>query len=115
VGAAGAALALVAAEPERRARLLYQAARLRAGVAALGLETGGDAQIVQLLVGDNARTVALAEALLARGVLAGAIRPPTVPAGTARLRLTPMATHDAGQIERALDAIAGATRAVGMR
>jgi 8-amino-7-oxononanoate synthase len=115
VAAAGAALDVLGAEPERRARVLAHAARLRAGLATLGLTAPGDTHIVPLVVGDNARAVALAEALLARGVLAAAIRPPTVPPGTARLRLTPMATHTPGDIERALAAIADAAQATGWR
>jgi 8-amino-7-oxononanoate synthase len=51
--------------------------------------------------------------LLERGVLAQAIRPPTVPPGTARLRVTPMATHTDAQIDRALDAFAAAARMAG--
>jgi 8-amino-7-oxononanoate synthase len=115
VAAAGAALDVVAAEPKRRAALRENAAVLRTGLAALGLEVGGDTHIVPVLVGDNRRAVAFAEALLARGVLAQAIRPPTVPPGTARLRVTPMATHTEPQLERALDAFAAAARDVGLR
>lgn len=114
VAAAGAALAVVAGEPERRAALIRNAERLRAGLRALGYATGGDTHIVPVLIGDNRAALALAEALLARGVLVQAIRPPTVPAGTARLRVTPMATHDADQIERALAAFADAGRATGL-
>ena len=66
------------------------------------------------MVGDNRRALALAEALFARGVLALAIRPPTVPPGTARLRVTPMATHSATQLERALDAFGAAARESGV-
>jgi len=109
--AAGAALDVVAAEPERRTALAANAARLRDGLRSLGLDAGGDTHIVPVVVGDNRRALALMDALLARGVLAQAIRPPTVPPGTARLRLTPMATHTAAQIDRALDAFASAARA----
>jgi 8-amino-7-oxononanoate synthase len=115
VGAAGAALEVVAEEPERRAHLAANAAFLRDGLRALRLEAGGDTHIVPLLVGDNRHAVALAEALLARGVLAHAIRPPTVPRGTARLRLTPIATHARDDLVRALDAVADAARATGLR
>jgi 8-amino-7-oxononanoate synthase len=114
VAAAGAALDLVEAEPARRDALGENAARLRDGLTALGFAAGGDTHIIPVLVGDNQKAVALAEALLARGVLAQAIRPPTVPVGTARLRVTPIATHSAAQLERALDVFANAARDVGM-
>src|SRR5262249_35204668 len=114
VAAAGAALRVVESEPERRATLRRHADRLRRGLAALGLRTGGDTHIVPVLIGDNARAMGFAEALLEHGVLAQAIRPPTVPPGTARPRGTPMATHTDAQIDRALDAFAAAVRMVGV-
>jgi glycine C-acetyltransferase len=114
VAAAGAALDVVTGEPERRAALARNAARLRDGLHALGLHTSGDTHIVPVLIGDNARTVAFSEALLARGVLVHPIRPPTVPVGTARLRVTPMATHTDAHIDRALDAFAAAARDTGV-
>jgi 8-amino-7-oxononanoate synthase len=113
VGAAGAAIALVAREPERRASLARNAARLRAGLTGLGLHVPGDTHILPVMIGDNAGALALAAALAERGVLAHAIRPPTVPTGTARLRVTPMATHTDAQIDRATGAFADALRAVG--
>ena len=114
VAAAGAALDVVAAEPDRRHALARNAAQLREGLRAHGLDARGDTHIVPLMVGDNRRALALAEALFARGVLALAIRPPTVPPGTARLRVTPMATHSAAQLERALDAFGAAARESGV-
>ncbi|TMA68811.1 MAG: 8-amino-7-oxononanoate synthase [Deltaproteobacteria bacterium] len=113
VAAAAAALDVVAAEPERREALARNAARLRDGLRALGFEAGGDTHIIPVLVGDNRATLRLGEALRARGLLAQAIRPPTVPEGTARLRVTPMATHTRAQLERALAAFAEAGRATG--
>jgi 8-amino-7-oxononanoate synthase len=113
VAAAGAALDVVGAEPERRKALARNAAHLRAGLTALGFRVPGDTHILPVLVGDNRRTVAFADALLADGVLVQAIRPPTVPAGTARLRVTPMAIHTRTQLDRALDAFAAAARATG--
>jgi 8-amino-7-oxononanoate synthase len=112
--AAGAALAVISAEPERRRALAANAERLRDGLRALGLTVAGDTHIVPVILGDNRRALALADALLARGVLVQAIRPPTVPPGTARLRVTPMATHTAAQIDRALEAFADAARSVEM-
>jgi len=114
VAAAGAALDVVAAEPERRAAVLANAVRLRAGLRACGLAVDGDTHVIPVLVGDNARAVAFADALRARGVLAQAIRPPTVPDGTARLRVTPMATHTAAHLDRVLDAFAAAARETGV-
>ena len=58
-----------------------------------------------VLVGDNARAMGFAEALLEHGVLAQAIRPPTVPPGTARLRLTFTAQHPDEEIERLADIV----------
>jgi 8-amino-7-oxononanoate synthase len=113
VAAAGAALRLVAAEPERRTRLLRTAARLRGGLTAAGLRAEGDTHIIPVMLGDNGLAMRFADALLERGVLAHAIRPPTVPRGTARLRVTPMATHTEAQIDRTLDAFAAVARATG--
>jgi 7-keto-8-aminopelargonate synthetase-like enzyme len=66
--------------------------------------------IVPLVVGGAAAALHVAESALAGGVLAPAIRPPTVPEGTARLRVTPIATHDEEQIERAASVLARAAR-----
>lgn len=112
--AARAAVALLAAEPERRERVRSHAARLRERLTALGYRLGaGRAPILPVLVGDAGTAVRLADALLARGVLAPAIRPPTVPEGTARLRVTPTAAHTADDLDEALDAFAAAGRAAG--
>ncbi|MFN8543808.1 MAG: 8-amino-7-oxononanoate synthase [Candidatus Binatia bacterium] len=111
---AAAALEIVEAEPDRRAALQRNAEHLRRGLTALGFAVGGDTHILPVMVGDNASAVALAEALLARDVLVQAIRPPTVPPGTARLRVTPMATHTPEQLDRVLAAFADAGRATGL-
>jgi 7-keto-8-aminopelargonate synthetase-like enzyme len=114
VGATDAALDVIAAEPERRRRLAENASYLRRGLQALGLDVAGDTHVVPVLVGDNARTVALGQALRRHGVLVHPIRPPTVPPGTARLRVTPIATHTRAHLDRALDAFAKAVREVGL-
>jgi 8-amino-7-oxononanoate synthase len=110
-----AALEVVEQEPERRERLWQNAAMLKQGLAELGYRLGASrSPILPVMIGDARRTMALAEALLRRGVFAQGIRPPTVPEGTARLRVTPMATHTQEQLSLALEAFAAAGRAVGV-
>jgi 8-amino-7-oxononanoate synthase len=109
VAAACAALDLVEAEPARRTRLLAHAARLRAALSAIGFDVAGDTHILPVMVGDNDAAVALGNALLAEGVLVQPIRPPTVRSGTARLRVTPMATHTRAQIDHVAAAFARVT------
>ena len=112
--AARAAIAVLGAEPERRDRLWAHATRLREGLTAMGYALGASrSPILPVLVGDAGTAVRLSEALLARGVLVAAIRPPTVPDGTARLRVTPMATHTADDVAAAIDAFAAAGRETG--
>jgi len=93
-----------------RARLRGHAELFRAGVRAAGFDTGASTtQIVPALAGGSERAVAIAATLEERGVLAVAIRPPTVPAGTARLRFSLMATHTDEQLNQALAALADAS------
>lgn len=105
--AAIAALQRVREADEARATLLGHAERLRVALARLGFDVQpGDTQIVPVLIGGNDRTMQLSAELLHRGVFVQGIRPPTVAEGTARLRLTPMATHRSAHIERAIEAFA---------
>jgi 8-amino-7-oxononanoate synthase len=84
-----ASLAIVASEPERRHRVLALAAHLRAGLADAGIAAiAGASQIVPIVVGENNRAVAIAGALQRAGFDVRAIRPPSVPQGTARLRVS---------------------------
>jgi 8-amino-7-oxononanoate synthase len=108
VAAAAAALTIVEHEPQRRAAVWRNAERLRRGLGALGYDVPGDpdSHILPVMVGEAAATMALADELLARGVFAHGIRPPTVPPGTARLRATVMATHSEADVDEALDAFA---------
>lgn len=61
-------------------------------------------QILPLIIGDAGACMKLSEELLSRGIFAQGIRPPTVPQGTSRLRITVMATHTDEHIRRALEA-----------
>ena len=115
VAAAGAALELLEAEPERVERLQANAAALRAGLAAEGLAAGDHpTQIVPIVVGEAEPTMELCERLLERGVFAQGIRPPTVPEGSSRLRFTVMSTHDAEQLREAARATGAAARELGL-
>ena len=113
VAAAAAALTIVEREPERRAALQRNAARLRQGLRGLGYDVRGDgtSAIVPVVIGDADATMALSAALLDRGVFAHGIRPPTVPVGTARIRASVMATHSDADIDEALAAFAAQTAA----
>jgi 8-amino-7-oxononanoate synthase len=95
-------------EPWRRDRLRDHARRLRDGLAALGVVTPGaaDGHIVPVPIGDAAATVAAGEALVTSGFAVGAIRPPTVPPGGSRLRLSVSAAHSNEQIDALLAALA---------
>ena len=107
VQAARAALRLIDAEPWRRWSLQCRAARLRERLAASGISTEPSrTHIVPVVIGENAGTMAVCERLLARGFYAQGIRHPSVPAGTARLRITPMATHSPEEIDALASAVA---------
>jgi 8-amino-7-oxononanoate synthase len=109
VAGALAAIDILVQEPRRIERVRENARRLRAALTAQGLDVpDGESAIVPLVVGDADAAMALCEAVLRRGVFAQAIRPPTVPAGTSRLRLAAMATHTAAELEWAAGQIAGA-------
>jgi 8-amino-7-oxononanoate synthase len=103
-----ASLDLVAAADDRRRELRAQSERFRSRLSGLGFDTGASTtQIIPALVGPSERALELARALEERGVLAVAIRPPTVPAGQARIRFSLMATHTDEDLELALEALAG--------
>jgi 8-amino-7-oxononanoate synthase len=103
--AALAAIPLVQRAEERRSALFGHAAHLRSGLRRLGFRVpDGNSPIIPVIIGENQRTMDLSTALLDRGVFVQGIRPPTVPEGSARLRLTAMATHRPDQIDRAIRA-----------
>lgn len=100
-------LELLRAESWRRDHLNHLITRFRQGAAEIGLTLMDSPTPIQpILVGSSERALKLSAALRDRGVLVGAIRPPTVPAGSARLRVTFSASHSAAQVERLLDILA---------
>ncbi|WP_067737787.1 aminotransferase class I/II-fold pyridoxal phosphate-dependent enzyme [Novosphingobium naphthalenivorans] len=109
LGAIDAALDLVPGMDAERAHLAALGDRLRTGLAALGLDHGASStQIVPAMIGAEADAMALSARLEAAGFLASAIRPPTVPPGTSRLRLALRAGHCEADIDALLAAIGAA-------
>ncbi len=101
-----ASLRLVQSENWRREKLHTLIARFRDGATQLGLKLMDSITPIQpLLVGNALEALRLSEALLNKGILISAIRPPTVPEGTARLRITLSAAHSEEQVDRLLAAL----------
>ncbi|ELQ6019805.1 8-amino-7-oxononanoate synthase [Cronobacter turicensis] len=101
-----AALTVVREGDDLRARLARNITRFRAGASQLPLTLADSQTAIQpLIVGENSAALTLAEKLRERGCWATAIRPPTVPAGTARLRLTLSAAHQDDDIDALLEAL----------
>lgn len=103
------------AEPWRRADLLRKSAQFRVKLADAGLNIqASESQIVPVVVGENGKSVAFASKLMEEGLAAVAIRPPTVPDGTARLRFSLMATHSDEDLARAADVIIRTAKELGV-
>ncbi len=113
--AARVAIDLVMREPERRHRLWRHADFLRKQLTSAGFALGASrSQILPVVVGSADTAVRFSDELLARGVFVPAIRPPTVPDGSARLRVTPMATHSEDDLQEAVDVFVAAGRQAGL-
>lgn len=113
--AASAAINLIAIEPGRIKRLWDNGRYLSQALLDAGFKLGRTATpILPVMVGEAQPAMDLAEALLARDIFVTAIRPPTVPAGTARLRVTPTADHSRADLDEALAAFVAAGREVGI-
>jgi 8-amino-7-oxononanoate synthase len=108
-----AAIDLIEKEPERRERLWRNRTVLSDGIRDRGLDPGNsESPILPVLLGDSERAVRFSEILYERGILAPAIRPPTVPRGTSRIRMTAMSDHSAEDLNRVLNALDEARRTV---
>jgi 8-amino-7-oxononanoate synthase len=106
-----AALELVDAEPWRRLMLRDNRDRLVRGLAAVGIKiSGSETPIVPVITHGADKAMEAAQILLEHGVFAPAIRPPSVPSGSSRIRATVMASHSAADIDRAIDAFHMAAR-----
>jgi 8-amino-7-oxononanoate synthase len=101
-----ASLRIVQQEQWRRDHLQGLVARFRDGAQSIGLQLMDSATPIQpILLGEARTALAWSDRLLERNILVTAIRPPTVPAGSARLRVTLSATHSEAQVDRLLEAL----------
>jgi len=104
--AARAAIHLIQQEPERRARLWQNREHMYQGLLAMGCHmTKTESPILPIIVNDPALAVEMSRSLKKQGIFIPAIRPPTVPKGTSRLRITVTAEHTSEQIDLALEAV----------
>ena len=99
--AASKALEIVRRRPERRRKLLEMADELRRDLCEAAFNTGDSvAQIIPVVIGSPGEALAVSRRLLESGFLLPAIRPPTVPRGTSRLRISLTAAHDGADLRR---------------
>ncbi|MEI7625100.1 MAG: 8-amino-7-oxononanoate synthase [Actinomycetota bacterium] len=109
-----ASLELLIENPRRAEKLAANADVLRSELTKVGFDVSGSStQIIPLVIGGAEQTMDVCEAALKRGVFAQAIRPPTVPQGTSRLRLAVMASHTKGELREAALVLGEAAASVG--
>ena len=107
VGAALGALDVLEAEPGLGGELLANAAAFRGMLSAGGLDIGQScSQVVPVIVGENSAAVRVSQELRERGIIAAAIRPPTVPEGSARLRFSVTLAHSKDDLEQVAEKVA---------
>jgi 7-keto-8-aminopelargonate synthetase-like enzyme len=113
--AAAAALQIVEREPDRRRRLWDNRERLFSGLRRLGFTLAETVSpILPVLIGRAETALRFAEQLLANDIFAPAVRPPTVPAETSRIRVTVTSEHTLAQVDQALSAFERAGRLSGV-
>lgn len=115
LGASLAALDIIENEPHRRAILWENQAYFLRCLKELGFDTGNcQSQIIPVMIGDSGKCLEFSMMLLAAGIYAPAIRPPTVPDGMARIRMTLMATHTREDLDYSLEMIEQAGKKLGI-
>jgi len=115
LAAARESLTILQSSPELVSQLRSNSSYLRSELRRHGFRVpSGETPIVPLLIGPARDAVRLAEACERRGLLASAIRPPTVPEGTSRLRLSVMATHTAEDLAKAVETLVASARETGV-
>ena len=108
-------LELLEEEPALREKLWENVHFFRRGIENLGFTISeSETPIIPLLVGDASLTMQMGEMLFKKGVFMQGIRPPAVPQGSSRLRITIMATHTVEQMEYALDALGAVGKQLGI-
>lgn len=113
LAAADAALNVMCSSPDLRKRLLKHAETLKAALTDLGYTLlPSQTQILAVVLGEPQRATDVADALLAEGVFAPAIRPSAVPTGTSRLRVTVMATHTDAEMQQAIEGFANVRKLI---
>jgi 7-keto-8-aminopelargonate synthetase-like enzyme len=111
VGAALGALQVIEGSSDIGAQLLNNAAAFRNRLQEAGLNTGNSAsQIIPVMVGENSKALAISQKLREQGIIGVAIRPPSVPQGTARIRLSVTLAHSREDLEHAADIIIAAAK-----
>ncbi|MGG0287129.1 8-amino-7-oxononanoate synthase [Peribacillus butanolivorans] len=104
VASALTAVDIIQSEPERRVRIRAMSHRLYNELTSLGYTvSGGETPILAIICGEPEQAMFLSKELHKHGIYAPAIRPPTVPSGTSRIRLTLMATHQEEQMNHVID------------
>jgi len=102
------AISVIREEPERRERAHANAARLRASLSARGIEAGGASPIVPVVIGDPGDALRAGSRVQEQGFDVRALRPPTVPPGTSRLRIVCREGHTNAEIDALAESVAGA-------
>jgi 8-amino-7-oxononanoate synthase len=108
--AAAAGIRASKERPELRERVLKAAAMFRTRLGELGIEPRGFGHVIPWVIGDARIALRVADLVRAQGIDVLAVRPPSVPEGTARIRLTVTAAHEEDNIERAIAAIKSALK-----